>query len=320
MKKVSYFLLAAVLVLTVTSCFDKGIKPANVAITGPLGQYFQVVDKQCKIRDGKVSVEVKRIADGLPAPWISDFGTKVGTEAGEIEPVLGIEFFDKNDLSDGCAYSLDHDNGLYNVNVKELQKMVNLPVGGTCSVTFEADSDDATTFLVFSTFKYNPKFPFHTRLSGAIRTNSGKSYPIVMDLNFKDPEDGAFLADVSGYYFYKSQGEGNVIRVVGVLSYSNYLTILSEDYSETFEGPSDYFTYSGTWTMSNNGRTKALTFDLAAEGVSSQQIDPDILYEEDEPEEEDMDILEEGKKLLQKGEKLLKKSEEYEKLLDDLFN
>ena len=85
MKNINAFLFA-VLALLLTACSGSGLKPVSEKIQGPLGEYFEVVTKDYKAKDGKVSIEIKRIKDGFPEPW--EKGMEVGYGDGTITPLF----------------------------------------------------------------------------------------------------------------------------------------------------------------------------------------------------------------------------------------
>ena len=122
---------------------DDFIKPVSEKIQGPLGEYFEVVTKGYKIRDGKISIELKRIKEGFPSPW------KEGMELGNLngyEPLFSIEFLD----ADGNTISKDRTDVVW--DKEELNILVLLRVDETASITFDAN-DEIAQFKMTSTFK-----------------------------------------------------------------------------------------------------------------------------------------------------------------------
>lgn len=71
--KLGLFFTGIALCLIMSSCSDDGIKVSSSKINGPLGDYFELVDKNYKVNDGRITVEVKRIKEGGPkeANWNS---------------------------------------------------------------------------------------------------------------------------------------------------------------------------------------------------------------------------------------------------------
>lgn len=63
------FCIVVILAAIMAACKGGGsMTPVSEKIQGPLGEYFEVVTKDYKAKDGKVSIEIKRIKDGLPEP------------------------------------------------------------------------------------------------------------------------------------------------------------------------------------------------------------------------------------------------------------
>ena len=74
---------------------DIKIKPVSEKVQGPLGEYFEVVSKDYKVKKDysyEVSIEFKRIAEGLPEPWTK--GMEVGTDDGQLVAKFTYEFQD----------------------------------------------------------------------------------------------------------------------------------------------------------------------------------------------------------------------------------
>lgn len=72
MKTVKSLILFLVTVC-LASCGGSGLKPISNKIQGPLGKFFEVVDRNYSLKDGQVAIEFKRIAEGGPkdASWSS---------------------------------------------------------------------------------------------------------------------------------------------------------------------------------------------------------------------------------------------------------
>jgi len=85
MKKIKYLVIALV-AIGFASCSSNGpLKPVSTKISGPLGKYFEVVDREYMINDKALNIEFKRIAEGGPesASWDS-------------HPTFTVELIDKN--------------------------------------------------------------------------------------------------------------------------------------------------------------------------------------------------------------------------------
>jgi len=146
MKAFKFFLVAALAVFLV-SC--KGsMTPISKKIQGPLGDYFEVVSKDYKAVDGKVSIEIKRVKDGFPDPWIE--GMEVGYLGGQFTPTFSVEFQDAS----GNVISKDATEIVSDEN--ELEAVAALAVGETATITFVCDKD-ADKFKVSSDFEVYPE-------------------------------------------------------------------------------------------------------------------------------------------------------------------
>lgn len=157
MKKILNYLVIALSVLLVFSCGEKGMTPKSSKISGPLRDYYQVVDRLYKTAgDGTVYIELKRIKDGLPEPWKAEYGTVVGWNDGEVEPGLSVEYFDKNGNIVGKTKTLDLGGSLFAEDKDNLQNLVNLSVGESCAIRFSLPSNDVVQFSLASNFEYHP--------------------------------------------------------------------------------------------------------------------------------------------------------------------
>jgi len=131
-----------------TSCTgSKGITPSKDAISGPLGQYFKVVNRTYKIYNGKINVEIERIAEGLPDPW--EEGIEVGYSNNNVEPGFVVEFMDAS----GDIVCKDQSDIVWTKD--ELVSVVALLVGETSSIHFSVSGKKVSQFKVSSTFKYH---------------------------------------------------------------------------------------------------------------------------------------------------------------------
>ena len=63
MKTVKLFILFLVSVC-LASCGGSDLKPTSNKIQGPLGKFFEVVERNYSLKDGQVAIEFKRIAEG----------------------------------------------------------------------------------------------------------------------------------------------------------------------------------------------------------------------------------------------------------------
>lgn len=150
MKTIKFYLFAAIAILLVACKGGDTVTPVSEKIQSPLGEYFEVVSRDYKAIDGKVSIEIKRIKEGLPAPW--EEGMEVGSDGGYCEPLFYIEFQD----GDGNVTSKGATDIIFNDD--ELKAVVALGVGDIATITFAYNTEEgASQFKVTSTFEVNPK-------------------------------------------------------------------------------------------------------------------------------------------------------------------
>lgn len=150
MKTIKFYLFAAIAILLVACKGGDTMTPVSEKIQGPLGEYFEVVSRDYKAIDGKVSIEIKRIKEGLPAPW--EEGMEVGYTGGYCEPLFYIEFQDGdgNVVRKSATYIVGNDD--------ELKAVVALGVGDIATITFRYNKEEgASQFKVTSTFEVHPK-------------------------------------------------------------------------------------------------------------------------------------------------------------------
>ena len=141
--------IIAILVAVMAACKGGGsMTPVSEKIQGPLGEYFEVVTKDYKAKDGKVSIEIKRIKEGLPEPWKE--GMEVGYDGETCTPLFSIEF------QDGEGNVVGKDAADIISDIDELKAIVALGVDESATITFNSE-DDAVKFKMSSTFEVNPK-------------------------------------------------------------------------------------------------------------------------------------------------------------------
>lgn len=263
MKKINVFLFA-VLALLLTACSGSGLKPVSEKIQGPLSEYFEVVTRDYKVKDGKVSIEIKRIKDGFPGPW--EKGMEVGYGDGTITPLFSVEFQD----GDGNAVGKDAADIIY--DIEELKAIAALNTDESASITFDCPKD-AKQFKVNSTFKVNGKND--SDQAGAFSTNlSGKigAYAIQMTLNVE--ADG----EVTGAYYYKKKGPGALLYVKGTKR-GNKIT-LSEftkdgEQTGTYRGTYSGGVYKGHFSTNSGEYSFLLTEDETMETLDLSAMDFD---------------------------------------------
>lgn len=143
MKTHSLFAIAMAAMLF-ASCGGNGtIKPVTTKVNGPLGNYFEVVDRDYKVKDGNINVEYKRIAEGGPkeASWTS-------------EPTFTIELLDK----DGDLISSSKTNVVW--TEESLETVFALNVGESATIPFSFDdTQKAVQLKALSTWDEDAEKP-----------------------------------------------------------------------------------------------------------------------------------------------------------------
>lgn len=74
MKTFKYLVMSIVAICLVACSNGTSLKPVSKKVNGPLGNYFEVVEREYRINDNSISVELKRIEEGGPeeASWASE--------------------------------------------------------------------------------------------------------------------------------------------------------------------------------------------------------------------------------------------------------
>lgn len=262
MRKLGLALFALVLV-AFTSC-GKGITPVTEKIDGPLGDYFEVVSKPYQANEeGMVALELKRIKDGLPAPWQQ--GMAMGTDDNTFEPVFKAEFIDK----EGKVFSTDETD--ISFNRSELTDLFKKPVGEIGSLAFGVNAKVAKQVKIGSEFTVRQ--PTKINLSGSI----GKNLPICMSLLISTH------GNVKGAYYYKKMGPNALLYLKGDLD-GDDLPLMEYNKKGNHTGE-----YDGTFTGNRyRGEFEAYTgstydFDLREdkdmEFIDFSDVDFDEFYE-----------------------------------------
>ena len=126
--------LVAVIAIVMAACKGGGdgipLTLGTPNIDGPLGEYFRVVDKEYQIdEDGKITIEIKRFAKGMPSPWKK--GMKIGTLEGECAPQFSLFVMKQGDDDYGGNIATDLVE-----NKSEFEKMINLGENESTTITF----------------------------------------------------------------------------------------------------------------------------------------------------------------------------------------
>jgi hypothetical protein len=133
MKTVKLFILFLVSVC-LASCGGSDLKPTSNKIQGPLGKFFEVVERNYSLKDGQVSIEFKRIAEGGPksVSWSSS-------------PTFTVELLD----ADGNVVASDETDVVYDSS--PLESVFSLGMDETKTIAFKfEETKGAVSFKVSS--------------------------------------------------------------------------------------------------------------------------------------------------------------------------
>ncbi len=98
MSKIKYFLIA-IMAIFLASCKGKPspIKPGSTSLQGDLATYYEVVDKEYTfIGYGDITIDFKKVKDGLPAPWHSSMKYGPYSDPTYYQLKFTITFLDEN--------------------------------------------------------------------------------------------------------------------------------------------------------------------------------------------------------------------------------
>ncbi|MCR5159031.1 MAG: hypothetical protein K6D37_07920 [Prevotella sp.] len=269
MRTIKFFVMA-VLAISLAACSGGGkLTPTSKKVNGPLGKFFEVVERNYKMNDNELSVEFKRIAEGGPtdASWSS-------------EPTFTVELQDE----DGNSIASEHTNVIF--NKEQLESVFSLGVDETASITFKFDKDKAkkaTKFKVSSKWgeEDDDNSESYVRESSDERTVDlrGKvdNFPVSMHLEIKGSQ-------VSGTYFYLNNGKkkSSDLKLSGTNQNGEF------DLNETTPSgtPSGHFvgTFSGGIFQGifTTNQGKKMPFMLSEGDVDDFDLDVDSDYDYDE--------------------------------------
>lgn len=137
MRKINFII--AICAIVISACGDSGIKPKTAKISGPLGEFFEVVDREYKFvpyENNKdllqINVEIKRIKEGGPkdASWSS-------------EPTFSIS------IMDGSENVIATESSDIVFEKEELENIFALGIDETSSIPFKTDKDKANATVLF---------------------------------------------------------------------------------------------------------------------------------------------------------------------------
>ena len=200
MKK-TYLMMLAVITMCIAACGNGGkIKPASKKVNGPLGKYFEIVDREYKVDGETLSVEFMRIAEGGPsdASWTSC-------------PTFTVELQDE----DGNLISSNSTDVV--LSEAQLESVFSLGVEETASISFKFDkTKGASKFKVSSKWDKGdessdePEEVYTQKGNDGAHDMRGRvdKYPVTMHLDI----DGT---QVKGSYYYDAQGSNSQLFLSG---------------------------------------------------------------------------------------------------------
>ena len=254
----------AVLTISLAACGGSGkLTPTAKKVNGPLGKFFEVVERDYKMSENELSVEFKRIAEGGPsgASWST-------------EPTFTVELQDE----DGNSIASEHTHVVF--NKEQLESVFSLGVDETASITFKFGKDkakDATKFKVSSKWgdgdddsSDNSASESSDERTVDLRGMVDK-YPVTMHLEIKGSQ-------VSGTYFYLKNGKkhNSDLKLSGTNQNGEF------DLNETapngtpsghFEGTFSGGIFQGVFT---NNQGKKMPFKLSEGDVEDSDFDVDL--------------------------------------------
>lgn len=197
MKTMKFFTFTF-LAICIAACSGGGkVVPSSKKINGPLGKFFEVVERDYKITDGVINVEIKRIEDGGPkdASWSSrpTFTMELLDEDGDVISSVSTDVvFTREQLEAVFALGIDETTSI-SFNVGEAKEAAKFKISSKWDEAQEGDSELSESTGVDGTFD----------LHGTV-----DKYPITMHLII----DGT---TVKGSYYYDKQGPNAELTLSG---------------------------------------------------------------------------------------------------------
>lgn len=221
--------------LSLLSCGGREVvvTPSKSSISGPLGEYFQVVDRNYKVKDGYINIEIERIETGLPDPLVD--GMEVGYNDNRVEPGFVVEFLDEN----GDILCKDQTDIVWNKD--ELVAVVALGVGETSSIPFCANvTKGLSSFKVSSTFKYHEPVKAESTTVSSSSSKKSSSSSAAASAKWDEILDD-YEKVVNNYVKVYSKAMAGDISAL-----SNYIDLLedAEDLAEELEDAEDEMSIS----------------------------------------------------------------------------
>lgn len=277
MKRIKLFVMTMI-AITLVACGNEGkINPTSKKINGPLGKFFEVVERDYKISDDEFGVEFKRIAEGGPndASW-------------DTHPTFLVELQDE----DGNTISTKNTDVVF--TKEQLETVFSLGVDETASITFKFDKTKGVVkFKVSSKWdvdnedtssetKIDPSGDKSVDFKGSV-----DKYPVTMHLEINGTQ-------VKGSYYYDKQGANAKLQLLG----TNEAGIIDINETDADGTPTGHFrgkyvngVYSGHF-ITNQG--KKMPFKLYEDGTTGFSSDDDSDYSDFDSDDTDLSINIEG--------------------------
>ena len=208
------------------------IKPISPKINGPLGKFFEIVDRVYVIKDGNVSVEFKRIANGGPITAYEVVGNNSSTASFLVELLDNTGNVISSKEIDPFNSHLGSD--------KQLEMVFSLGIDETSSIIIDFGSIKGKAAFFKVSSKWNPigstdkgaafpvsndeyssefindvqqidQFPYDCTMQGLIDNKYGVTMHLV--------QQGRGV--ISGDYYYNKNGENNKLELSGSIVGNN---------------------------------------------------------------------------------------------------
>ena len=273
----------ALCAISFSACSDGGLNPKTTKIAGPLGEFFEIVDHEYIMLDGKyvqnLNVEFKRIKEGGPTPNLNgtpSFTAEVLDENGNtIDKVCSSDFANDDHLEDVFSLNVDDISSypFYFENTKVKDKDIEY-----FKISSKWDPEVQSDKKNFDVIKVKPK---STKISGPL----GEYFEVV-DRTYKLREEEFEECNISVEITRIKKGgptideEGDLMRISlldldgdEVANVGNYKSRLDDVFALNV-GESTLVTF---WTFfSTNPNIKdASTFKLSStgDGINPKTVD-----------------------------------------------
>ena len=238
MKHIQLF-MPIVFSLLLCSCNENGktIRPVSEKVNGPLGEYFQLVQKDYLVQEGRITLDIMRIKDGWPEPMKTNAPLGYCDEC--YEPSFMVEFLDKEGRVLAKSFVC------YKYAPEQVAKLTELGLNEVGSLSVDVLTQDVCQVKLLSDFVYRG-----TATSNMSGTVNG-TMDILMSLEFT-PQ-----GEAKGAYYHRKFGADAMLCLQGTLA--NQSLVLDEYSSEgkrigKFQGVFKEGAYTGSYE-SFDGKT-----------------------------------------------------------------